>query len=35
MEILRQVKSSYYSSFEDVCLKVKDGKTPLPIIYHC
>lgn len=35
MEILRQVKSSYYSSFKDVCLKVNEGKATLLIIYHC
>lgn len=26
MEILRRAKSSYYSSFIDVCLKVDEGK---------
>lgn len=35
MEILRQVKSSYYFSFKDVCLKVNEGKATLLIIYHC
>lgn len=35
MEILREVKSSYYSSFKDVCLKVNEGKATLLIIYHC
>lgn len=27
MEILRRVKSSYYSSFKDVCLKVDEGRS--------
>lgn len=26
MEILKRAKSSYYSSFLDVCLKVDEGK---------
>lgn len=32
MEILRRVKSSYYSSFKDVCLKVNEGKSTSLII---
>lgn len=35
VEILRQVKSSYYSSFKDVCLKVSEGKVTLLTFYHC
>lgn len=29
MEILRRVKSSYYSSFKDVCLRVDEGRSLL------
>lgn len=35
MEILRQVKSSYYSSFKDVCLKVDEGKAAWLEMYYC
>lgn len=33
MEILRRVKSSYYSSFKDVCRKVNEGKSTSLIIH--
>lgn len=30
LEILRHVKSSYYSAFKDVCGKVNEGKSSFP-----
>ena len=35
MEILRRVKSSYYSSFKEVCLKVNEGRSAPFLIYQC